>query len=179
MMQADQGHGELQQAGDRWQLVFTRRLPHAREKVWRAITEPEHRKVWFPDTIEGEFAPGATVRFVSDSDAFPPFEGRVLTHEPPSVLELTWGPDVLRFAIEPDGDGSACVLTLTDTITEVGKAARDGAGWHECLDRLEYELRGETPPWKGMARWSEVHPAYVERLGPEAATIGPPEGMTD
>jgi uncharacterized protein YndB with AHSA1/START domain len=176
-MQTDQGHGELQQAGDRWQLRFTRRLPHAPEKVWRALTEPQHRKAWFPDTVEGEFAMGATLRFVSDEDAFPPFEGKVLTYEPPRVLELTWGPDVLLFAIEPDGDGS--VLTLVDTITEVGKAARDGAGWHECLDRLEYDLRGETPPWKGMERWSEVHPDYVERFGPEASTLGPPEGMVD
>ena len=25
--------------------------------------------------------------------------------------------------------------------------------------------------------WSAVHPGYVERFGPEAATIGPPEGL--
>lgn len=34
-----------------------------------------------------------------------------------------------------------------------GKAARDGAGWHTCLD-----------------------PGYVERFGPEGATVGPPDG---
>jgi hypothetical protein len=28
-----------------------------------------------------------------------------------------------------------------------------------------------------MSRWREVHDVYVERLGPEAATIGPPEGF--
>jgi hypothetical protein len=28
-----------------------------------------------------------------------------------------------------------------------------------------------------MDVWHEVHPHYVERFGPEAATIGPPEGM--
>jgi hypothetical protein len=28
-----------------------------------------------------------------------------------------------------------------------------------------------------MSAWSAVHPHYVEEFGPEAATIGPPEGM--
>jgi hypothetical protein len=32
--------------------------------------------------------------------------------------------------------------TLTDTIDALGKAARDGAGRHVCLDRLEHELAG-------------------------------------
>ncbi|MCU1449074.1 MAG: hypothetical protein JWP02_1244 [Acidimicrobiales bacterium] len=176
-MQTHQGHGELHQVDDRWELRFTRVVPHPPEKVWRALTEAEHRKVWFPDTVEGEFAPGATLRFVSDDDAFPPFEGKVLTYDPPRVLEHTWGADIIRFVLEPDDDGT--VLTLTDTITEVGKAARDGAGWHECLDWLESHLAAETPTWAPMERWSELHPDYVERFGPEASTIGPPEGMMD
>jgi hypothetical protein len=87
------------------------------------------------------------------------------------VLEIRWGSDTLRFEIVPDGDG--CTLTLTDTFDEVGKAARDAAGWHECLDNLEHELDG-TPPLAPGERWVHVHAAYVEALGPEASTIGPP-----
>ena len=30
---------------------------------------------------------------------------------------------------------------------EVGKAARDAAGWHACLDILGHHLAGEKPPW--------------------------------
>ena len=55
------------------------------------------------------------------------------------------------------------------------QAARDGAGWHECLDRLVSELDG-TPPRSWSERWGEVHPRNVTHLGPDAATIGPPEG---
>jgi hypothetical protein len=88
-------------------------------------------------------------------------------------MELSWGVDVLRIEVEPDGTGT--VLTLTDTFGELGKAARDGAGWHECLDRLESALGGDEPaPWG--ERWPEINARYVERLGPEAATIGPPPG---
>jgi len=66
------------------------------------------------------------------------------------------------------------VLVFTDTLEARGKAARDGAGWHGCLDVLEYVLAGQTPPWKAGERWGHVHDQYVERFGPEAATIGPP-----
>ncbi len=39
--------GTLIQAGDRWQLRFERRLAHPREKVWRALTEPELVRRWW------------------------------------------------------------------------------------------------------------------------------------
>jgi uncharacterized protein YndB with AHSA1/START domain len=152
-------------------LVFTRRLPHPVEKVWRAITEPEHLAVWFPDRMEGRFAPGASLRFVvATGDAF---DGEVLAFDPPAVLELRWGTDVLRMELATDGDGT--VLTFTDTFGELGKAARDGAGWHECLARLEARLDGRTEP-PADAVWSAVHPRYERALGPEASTIGPPSG---
>jgi hypothetical protein len=67
------------------------------------------------------------------------------------------------------------VLTLVDTFDELGKAARDAAGWHECLDRLVFQLGDDEPPWSPGERWQQVHGGYVERLGPEASTIGPPE----
>ena len=35
-------------------------------------------------------------------------------------------------------------------------------------------VANEAPDWAPEGRWAEVHPGYVERFGPEAATIGPP-----
>ena len=82
--------------------------------------------------------------------------------------------NAIRLEIVP-GDGG-CTLTLTDTFDELGKAARDAAGWHECLDRLHDHLDGTSPrPWG--ERWKEVHPGYVDRLGREASAVGPPEGV--
>jgi hypothetical protein len=46
--------GTLTRQGDRWVLTFTRRLAHPREKVWRAVTEPEHLSAWYPQQIVGE-----------------------------------------------------------------------------------------------------------------------------
>jgi uncharacterized protein YndB with AHSA1/START domain len=165
--------GELERHEDRVLLRFTRRLAHPPERVWRALVEPEQLAVWFPTTIDGERAAGARLRFRHRDDLVEPFAGEMLAFEPPSLLELQWGPDVLRFELEGDGDGT--LLVFTDTLEELGKAARDGAGWHECLERLVYELNGQAPPLASADRWRQVHPQYVARLGPEAAAIGPPE----
>ena len=97
----------------------------------------------------------------------------MLACEPPSLLEFRWGSDVIRFEITPDPGG--CTFVLTDTFGELGKAARDAAGWHVCLDLLACHLDGAAAPWPMGERWSEVHPGYVAKFGPEAATLGPPE----
>ena len=166
-------HGELEKHDGRWRLQFVRRLPHRPEKVWRALTEPEHLAAWFPARIEGDRAAGAKLRFVFPHDGAPIDEGEMLACEPPTLLEFRWTDETFRFEVRPDGDG--CVLTLLNVFDEIGKAARDAAGWHACLDVLGHHLSGEQPPWDQGSRWAEVHATYVERFGPEADTIGPPE----
>lgn len=167
-------YGQIEQLGDgRWQLRFTRTLPHPPDKVWRAITEPEHLAQWFPTTISGERVAGARLRFSFPHEEAPPMEGKMLAFEPETLLELQWGPDVIRIELRPVAGGTE--LTLLDTLEELGKAARDGAGWHVCLDALEAALGGDPRSRERMAGWNVVHPRYVESFGPAAATIGPPE----
>jgi uncharacterized protein YndB with AHSA1/START domain len=170
----EQDYGELERHDGRASLRYTRRLGHPREAVWRALTEPAHLEAWFPTTIDGERAAGAHLQFAFREMELDPMEGEMLAFEPPSLMELRWGEDILRFVLEPDGP-ERCVLSLTVTFEEFGKIARDAAGWHSCLDRLAYDLAGEQPPFSASDRWRAVHETYVERLGPEAAKIGPPE----
>jgi uncharacterized protein YndB with AHSA1/START domain len=165
--------GTLTRSGDEWTLTFTRHLAHPPDKVWRAISEPEHLAVWFPERIEGERRAGAPLRFVSTENPDEAFDGEMLTYDPPKLIELRWGTDHVRIELAAEDDGT--LLTFVDTFAELGKAARDGAGWHECLARLEADLSGDQPPRWG-AMWAEIHPAYVDALGPEASSIGPPEG---
>lgn len=87
--------------------------------------------------------------------------------------EFTWGGDTLRFELAPD-EGGGTVLTLRNTFDELGKAARDAAGWHTCLELLAVHLDGREPPAATRDLWKELHPQYVAALGPEASTIGPP-----
>jgi uncharacterized protein YndB with AHSA1/START domain len=165
-------YGHLESVDNRWQLQFTRRLPHPPQKVWRALTEPDDLAAWFPSAIEGERAAGAPLRFVFRHNEGPSTDGQMLAYDPPSLLEFRWGEETLRFELQPDGDGT--LLRFLNTFDGLGKAARDAAGWHSCLDQLAYHLGGETPPWSARERWQQVHPTYVEQLGPAAATIGPP-----
>jgi uncharacterized protein YndB with AHSA1/START domain len=169
---AGEEFGVLERGDGEVTLRFVRWLPHSPEKVWRALTEPEHLAAWFPTTVEGELAAGSGLRFSFKEAQAPPFDGTMLAFDPPVLMELVWGDERLRFELIADGAGT--LLTFTASFAELGRAARDGAGWHVCLDLLGYDLGDATAPWPQSDRWRAVHAEYVARLGPEAATIGPP-----
>ena len=89
---------ELEQLDDgRWRLRFTRALAHPPDKVWRAISEPEHLAQWFPTTIEGARRRGAQLHFAFRHGEGEPFDGEMLAFVPPSLMQLRWADDVLRF----------------------------------------------------------------------------------
>jgi uncharacterized protein YndB with AHSA1/START domain len=169
----DEEFGTLERSGEVSILRYERRLAHPQLKVWRAITEDAHLADWFPTTIEGERLAGAPLRFAFRQSEGQPFDGQMLAFDPPSLMELRWSDDVLRFELEPDGPG--CTLRLTVTFPEHGKAARDAAGWHVCLEQLAAACDGTGLFGQPPDRWRVVHRGYVERLGPEASAIGPPE----
>ncbi len=93
----DDAHGRLEVEGERVQLVFVRHLEHPPEKVWRAITEPEHLAAWFPQSVEGERRVGAQLRFVSSTGES--FEGKMLEFDPPRAMAFNWGGDTLRLEL--------------------------------------------------------------------------------
>lgn len=147
-----------------WTLRFERRLAHPIEKVWRAVTEPEHRDRWFPQRIEGDLVAGGDLRFVDDPNI--PGEGlagRCTVLDPPHILALEWGEDLLRIELSADGDGTK--LVFLDTLDERHHAARTGSGWHLCLDALMAHLDGMTVPEMDDARWNELHDQYLDAVG--------------
>jgi uncharacterized protein YndB with AHSA1/START domain len=165
---------ELLPFDGRWELRFVRSLEHPPAEVWGAVTEPERSATWFPFRIEGECAPGATVRFVSADGGGAAFEGEMVACDPPSRWEVRWGNDELvRFELEPTRWGT--LLTLVNVIDDVGKAARDAAGWHVTLDRLAAHLDHEPAPAITRERWGELFRGYAEDFGAEGSSIGLPE----
>jgi uncharacterized protein YndB with AHSA1/START domain len=169
--------GTLDRSGEVPRLRYERRLRHSPEKVWRALTEPEQLAAWFPTTIEGDRATGARLQFAFENMPIEPMHGEMLRFEPPSLLEFNWGADRLRFELSQDGDDT--VLVLTVGLEELGKAARDGAGWHTSLDHLAHALAGGADREDMSNRWREVHPTYVSTFGSEAATVGVPKEWED
>jgi uncharacterized protein YndB with AHSA1/START domain len=163
--------GELLERDGRFELRFVRELGHPVARVWEAVTSPEGLSAWFPFDVVGERRAGAALDFVFRAGEGPPFSGTMLEFSPQSAMELEWeGNETLRVELRPAGDG--CELTLINRFDEIGKAARDAAGWHACLDALAASLSGASLDTGAV--WSEVHPGYVDRFGPAAATIGPP-----
>ena len=166
-------HGVLEQFGEIWTLRYARELGHPPERVWRALTERAELERWFPTGVEGEWRVGARLSLPFRGDAFPAMDGTVLQAREPEVLEFRWGPDTLLFRLTPGGIGTH--LEFVVGLEELGKAARDGAGWHEALDLLETCLDGDAP-WPLGQRWAGLAPTYAAAFGPRAAAVGPPEG---
>lgn len=155
-------------------LRFERRLSHPVEVVWRAITESDELEHWFPSRVEvDELRPGAEMTFRFENmplDAPSTMTGRVTEFDPPRLFEFYWGEDQLRFELEPvAGSGDGCLLRLTVLLDSREKAARDGAGWHVCLDRLKRQLAGADAG--GREEWRELYEEYQRRGMPAGAPI--------
>lgn len=164
--------GTMRSEGDHFVLRFERTLSAPLERVWQALTEEEDLATWFPVAIEGRFEKGEKLTMVFRQDEGPPLDGEVLACDEPRLLAIRWGEEILRFELAPV-DGGRCHLVFVNTFDDGGKAARDSAGWHLCLDALEARLLGREPA--PMAdRWDDVYGDYVRRLGPQHATAPVP-----
>jgi len=167
-------YGVYETIENRPALRFERRLSHPVEVVWRAITESDELEHWFPSRVEvDELGPGAEMTFRFENmplDAPSTMTGRVTAFDPPRLFEFYWGDDHLRFELEPVArSDDACVLRLTVLLDAREKAARDGAGWHICLDRLGRRLAGADAG--GREDWRERYEEYQRRGVPAGAPI--------
>jgi hypothetical protein len=134
-------NGRLETIDGNAVLRFERRLDHSVERVWRAITEPEELRNWFP--------PGADLQ-VTESD-------------PPRVLAGSWFGDTLRFELQHEGEG--CLFVFTHTFSGREKAARDAAGWDSCFARFDALLAGKTmSEADSLESWPEAHERYAQHF---------------
>jgi uncharacterized protein YndB with AHSA1/START domain len=156
-------------ADDRWTLVLVRTLRHPPEKVWAALTEPAQLREWAPFVADRNLGtPGDATLTMVDGDRTEDLPATVSLAEPPTLLEYTWGPDVLRWELEGTGGGTR--LTLRHPVGEQGLVPRMAAGWHLCLAVAEHLLDGRpVGPIRGEAArdhgWDALHEAYADRLG--------------
>jgi uncharacterized protein YndB with AHSA1/START domain len=151
--------------GARPAVRLERHLPDPPAVVWRALTEREQLRSWFPcDVIldGGRWEVGATITF-----PFPPevmdmtLTGEVLEVDEPNLLVFTWGEDTLRFALSPEEGGTH--LVLVDELPP-DSAARNAAGWENCLDRL---AGLEPAPGVWQERFERYTAAFEPAVGPQ------------
>jgi uncharacterized protein YndB with AHSA1/START domain len=162
----------LDATGPRPAVRLERYLPDPPPVVWQAITDRDQLRAWFPSDVivdGGRWEVGASITF-----PFPPevidmtLTGTVLAVDEPKLLSYSWGGDeILRFELSPDGEGTR--LVLTDQLP-ASWAARNAAGWEDCLDRL---ARRPADPGAWSRRFTAYCAAFEPAIGPQE---GPPAG---
>ncbi|HEU5333662.1 MAG TPA: SRPBCC domain-containing protein [Actinocrinis sp.] len=162
----------LSTAGARPSVRFERDLADPPPTVWRALTDPEELKAWFPsEIVTGRWEQGAQLTFVFPGNPQFTMTGTVLDLDEPRLLVYTWGEDTLRFELTPTESGGTRLVLIDDPAP--GVAARTAAGWQICLERLA----GTVPPrdaWRRLFR--RYTAAFEPELGPQE---GPPAGFED
>jgi uncharacterized protein YndB with AHSA1/START domain len=159
---------ECQPSGDRWTLTFVRDLRHSPDRVWRALTDPEHLREWSPYTADRDLGtPGDATLTMIDGDERVDLPATVSRAEPPALLEYSFGTDLVRWELAATGTGTR--LTLRHTLSDRDWAAKVAAGWHICLAVAERLLDGDpVGPIVGQnARnygWDDLSEAYTQRL---------------
>ena len=163
--------GTLLTHGSRPAVRLERHLKDPPSVVWRALTEREQLRSWFPCDVvvaDGRWEVGATITF-----QFPPevidmtLTGLVLAVDEPNALAYSWGEEILRFELSAEGGGTR--LVLVDELP-AGIAARNAAGWEVCLDRLA-GLDPAPDAWR--PRFEAYAAAFEPTLGHQE---GPPDG---
>lgn len=165
--------GTYEQVDGRPVIRFERTFPHPQARVWDAITDPARLGQWFPTSVEfDELAPGQPISFRFAEDRYPPMSGRFVEVRPPQRLVFTWGDDLLSFDLAQGPGGVSCRLVFSVALDSAEKAARDAAGWDDCLDRLEMTVAGETPDRSWTAEsWQTRYDEYRRHGFPATAPL--------
>ncbi|MDG4830956.1 SRPBCC family protein [Solwaraspora sp. WMMD1047] len=143
----------------RQRLRIERRLGHPPAKVWRALTEPDELRHWFPAEVRLEPRAGGRITFGADSDQ----DFSVITaYDPPRLLAFGWGGDTLRFEVTPDGPGS--LLVFEHTFDTRSAAASYASGWQACFEGLDRVLAGRPAELPGEPS-AAAHEHFVRAFG--------------
>ena len=155
-----------------------RHFPHPIEKVWRAVTQPEHLGEWFPSPVELDLRPGGAMRFAAfEGDAGA--TGTVDVVDAPRRLSFSWGADHLTFELTEDGDGT--VLALTHSFDDrygapasppAGSCASATCATSSPASRPRRPTRASpgTRPWCTRSAWTSPSSPRTAAAGPSATS---------
>ena len=163
----------VQKNGENWTLILVRELRHAPEKVWRALTEPEHLREWAPFDADGSLGTvGSTVK-LTWVGTLAPIETTVTRAEPHSVLEF----GDIRWELDAFDGGTR--LTLWHNIDR-RFISWGAAGWHICFEVLTQVLSGIVVARIAGAdavkseRWQRLKNEYAKQFGVETPNAPKP-----
>ena len=161
---------EVRKDGAKWTLILVRKLGHSPEKVWEALTDPEHLREWAPFDTDGSLSKAGTTVNITWTGASQPLETTVARADAPHLLEY----GDMRWELEERAGGTR--LTLW-TCIDRRYIAMGAAGWHICLDVLDH-LLGGTPigrivgPDAMKFGWQRLNAEYAQQFGVAAPAPG-------
>jgi len=159
----------LAAAGNEWDLIVDRVVPHPPARVWKALTDPADLAQWGPFETERPLTSTGPVRLTTrDAGDVKPSDERVLTVETGTLVEYSWGSGILRWEVHPHADGAR--LVLRHRFPDRVEAPSYAAGWQLCLQSLSELLAdGATQSRVGTSApaygWEELHGKYGRYLG--------------
>lgn len=158
----------VEKDGEHWALVLVKELRHSPEKVWQALTDPQHLREWAPfDADRNLGAAGSTVKLTTVGTPHVT-ETKITRADPPHVLIYKWGDFDVRWELDDYGGGTRLTLWANIDRRYISMGA---AGWHICLDVLEHYLDGtplgrivgpETMKFEG---WQRLNREYAKQFG--------------
>jgi uncharacterized protein YndB with AHSA1/START domain len=165
--------GTIDRRGDSVDLRYERRYPRPIATVWAALTEPARLADWLGQALVEPHVGGRYELFI---DRKRPMTGRILTWQPPTLLEFTWDTgdapaSVVRCELAPDGDGTRLVFQHKGIgFAWIGLVL---PGWHVHLERMDGLLAGIVQPMS-MPRWRELQAVYLEHYKLDGVMLDPP-----
>jgi Activator of Hsp90 ATPase homolog 1-like protein len=167
---------QIRKDGEKWTLILVRELRHSPEKVWQALTEPDHLREWAPFETDGSLGTIGAVK-LTWVGAPTPIETTVTRAEVPKLLEY----NDMRWELEAIGGGTR--LTLWHNIDR-RFISWGAAGWHICLDVLDRLLAGQPierivgPGAMKFEGWQRLNAEYAKQFGIEAPSWQPKAAQT-
>ena len=156
---------QVRKNGEKWTLILIRELRHSPEKVWRALTDPEHLRKWAPFDADGSLGREGTVN-LTWLGTMQTLETRVTRADAPKVLEY----NDTRRELEAIAGGTR--LTLWHRIDR-RFIAWGAAGWHISLDVLD-RLLARQPIGRivgaeamKLEGWQRLSAEYAQQFGVE------------
>ena len=156
-----------------FELRFERRLRHAPQRVWAALTTPEGLACWLAEA-DIEPVAGGRMDLTFTQPATPDFPdtcevrqqaNTVLACEPITRFQHSFGhPDsIVTWTLTPDGDGTHLSLHHRAPRAWETNLARTLSGWHHHMEGLDDAVAGRRHPWN-WPRWTALRDAYDERM---------------
>lgn len=139
---------------------FERPLKHSAKEIWSFLTDNEKLKQWFPELHIDDLREGGIIKFDMQDGTYEEMDITELKMY--SVLEYTWGEDLVRFELYPETEG--CRLVFIERLKKMtDHTPKDIAGWDVCLDVIEALLDGRTVESRKDI-WKVKYEKYVQEI---------------